>query len=65
MVLVTELWLRKHKFKYHGLVMGKPRCTDDQEYHWIDNRKVRATQYLTKFTELVTKNIDIEVFDDE
>ena len=63
--LVTALWLRKHKFKYHGLVMGKPRCTDDQEYHWIDNRKVRATQYLTKFTELVTKNIDIEVFDDE
>lgn len=60
--LVTELWLRKHEFKYHGLVMGKPRCKGDQEYHWIDNRKVRATQYLSKFTDLVKKNVDIEVF---
>ena len=37
---------------------------DEQEYHWIDNRKVRATQYLTKFTELVSKDVNIEVFDD-
>jgi|TARA_R110000751_G_scaffold60183_3_gene125827 hypothetical protein len=62
--LVTELWLKKHKFKYHGLVMDKPRCKDEQEYHWIDNRKVRATQYLSKFTDLVSKDVNIEVFDD-
>ena len=30
----TETWLKKHGFKYHGLLMGKPRGGN---YHWIDN----------------------------
>jgi uncharacterized HAD superfamily protein len=63
--VVTEKWLHDKGFKYHGLVMDKPRCKDNQEYHWIDNRRVRATQYLDKFTNLVTKNVEIEVFDDK
>ena len=30
----TEIWLKKHGFKYHGIVFGKPRGGN---YHWIDN----------------------------
>ena len=30
----TEKWLEMHNFKYHGLLMDKPRGGN---YHWIDN----------------------------
>lgn len=58
---VTEAWLDKHGFKYHGLLVGKPRGGN---YHWIDNHVVKATRYLSKFTELTTVKKDIEVFKD-
>jgi uncharacterized HAD superfamily protein len=58
---VTEKWLNQHGFKYHGIVMGKPRGGN---YHWIDNHMVRATRYEGKFTELVEKNVSIQVFKD-
>ena len=58
---VTEVWLKKHNFKYHGLLMGKPRGGN---YHWIDNHIVRATRFRGKFTELIAVNKEIEVFDD-
>lgn len=45
---ITETWLKKHGFKYHGIVMGKPRGGN---YHWIDNNSVKATRYRGKFTE--------------
>ena len=57
--VVTERWLKKHGFKYHGLLMGKPRGGN---YHWIDNHMVRATRYDGRFTELVEKNTKIQVF---
>jgi len=47
---VTENWLQQHGFKYHSLLMGKPRGGN---YHWIDNHMVRATRYKGKFTHLV------------
>ena len=56
---VTEKWLKKHGFKYHGLLMDKPRGGN---YHWIDNHMVRATRYEGKFTDLVEKNVKIQVF---
>ncbi|MBT5639675.1 MAG: phosphoheptose isomerase, partial [Euryarchaeota archaeon] len=43
-------------------LMGKPRGGN---YHWIDNHVVRATRYTSKFTDLVKRNVEIEVFDDE
>ena len=46
---MTEEWLKKHGFKYHSLLMGKPRGGN---YHWIDNH-------------LVKKEVTIEVFKDE
>ncbi|MDO5607327.1 MAG: phosphoheptose isomerase [Capnocytophaga sp.] len=59
---ITETWLKKHGFNYHGMIMGKPRGGN---YHWIDNHLVKATRYKGKFTDLVEKNVTIEVFDDE
>ena len=56
---ITETWLKKHDFKYHGLLMGKPRGGN---YHWIDNHLVRATRFKGKFTDLVIETKDIEVF---
>jgi hypothetical protein len=58
---VTENWLKKHGFNYHSLLMGKPRGGN---YHWVDNHLVRATRYKGKFTDLVEKEVTIEVFDD-
>jgi hypothetical protein len=57
---VTEFWLNKHGFKYHGLLVGKPRGGN---YHWIDNHIVRATRFKGKFTDLVMKEATIEVFE--
>ncbi len=56
---VTETWLNKHGFKYHGLLMNKPRGGN---YHWIDNHIVRATRFHGKFTDLIKKTKTIEVF---
>ena len=56
---VTEDWLNKFGFKYHGMVMGKPRGGN---YHWVDNHIVRATRYDGKFTDLVEETTKIEVF---
>jgi len=57
---VTEKWLNKHGFKYHGLLLNKPRGGN---YHWIDNHIVRATRFKGKFTDLVVKQKNVEVFD--
>lgn len=57
----TEFWLKKHGFKYHGIVFGKPRGGN---YHWIDNHIVKATRYKGRFTDLIEKTGTIEVFDD-
>ena len=58
---VTEEWLNKRGFKFHSLLMGKPRGGN---YHWIDNHLVNATRYNGKFTDLIEKEVKIEVFDD-
>ena len=57
---ITEYWLKKHGFKYHGLLVGKPRGGN---YHWIDNHMVKATRFKGKFTDLVKVNATIEVFE--
>ena len=58
---VTEQWLKTNGFKYHSLLMGKPRGGN---YHWIDNHLVKATRYNGKFTDFIEKEVTIEVFDD-
>jgi len=56
---VTEKWLEKNNFKYHFLLLNKPRGGN---YHWIDNHIVKATRFKGKFTDLVVETKDIEVF---
>ncbi|KRO66931.1 MAG: phosphoheptose isomerase [Cryomorphaceae bacterium BACL21 MAG-121220-bin10] len=58
---ITQQWLNKHGFLYHSLLMGKPRGGN---YHWIDNHLVKATRYNGKFTDLVDKEVTIQVFND-
>ena len=53
--------VKSNGFKYHSLLMGKPRGGN---YHWIDNHLVKATQYKGNFTDLIEKEVTIEVFDD-
>lgn len=62
---VTDFWLKENGFKYHGLIMGKPRCVNpDDEYVWIDNRKVRGITYTSVWTDLKKVNKDILTFGD-
>lgn len=56
---ITEEWLNRHGFKYHGILMGKPRGGN---YHWIDNHIVRGTRFKGKFTEMETVMKEILVF---
>lgn len=58
--IVTKQWLDKHGFKYHNLLLNKPRGGN---YHWIDNHIVRATRYDGKWTNLTKKEHTIEVFE--
>lgn len=56
---LTEEWLKRHRFKFNGLIMGKPRGGN---YHWIDNHIVKATRFKGQFTDLIVKTHEIEVF---
>jgi uncharacterized HAD superfamily protein len=58
---ITTTWLNEHEFKYHGLLMNKPRGGN---YHWIDNHIVRATRYNGIWSPLTTKKVDIQVFEE-
>lgn len=58
---ITEKWLSQHGFKYHGILMGKPRGGN---YHWIDNHIVKATKFNGKWTPFELQVKTIEVFKD-
>ncbi len=58
---VTERWLDKNGFRYHGVLYDKPRGGN---YHWVDNHTVRATRFNSKFTRFVKRWAEVEVFDD-
>lgn len=58
----TEQWLKEHGFKWHGIIFGKPRGGN---YHWIDDRSVKATRFVGKFTDLVKVQKEVEVFGEE
>ena len=40
--IVTEKWLEDHGFKYHKIIMEKPRGGN---YIWIDDRDVEAIKF--------------------
>ncbi len=39
---VTEKWLEDHGFKYHKMIMEKPRGGN---YIWIDDREIEAIKF--------------------
>ncbi len=43
---MTEEWLKKWEFNYHGLIMNKPRGGN---YYWIDNHWVGSHQFDGSF----------------
>ena len=55
---ITEKWLDENGFKYHGLLMNKPRGGN---YHWVDNHIVRATRFSGKFTDLVEEEVKLSL----
>jgi uncharacterized HAD superfamily protein len=57
--LVTRQWLKNHGFKYHNLLLNKPRGGN---YHWIDNHTVRATRYVGVWNDLVRAEKIVEIF---
>ena len=56
---VTEDWLENNGFKYHSLVMGKPRGGN---YHWVDNHIVKGTRYQGIWADLIEVEKKIQVF---
>jgi uncharacterized HAD superfamily protein len=62
---VTIEWLDDNGFKYHGLVTDKPRCINpEDEYVWVDNRKVRGITYNSVWGDLKEVNKKILTFGD-
>lgn len=59
---VTEKWLKDNGFKYHSLIMNKPRIKVNQIYMWIDNKPVKAVTHKGRWTELVKKKVDADIF---
>lgn len=55
----TKHWLNKNGFKYHNLLLNKPRFGN---YHWIDNHVVRATRYNGVWGDLIKTQKLVEVF---
>jgi len=49
----TLAWLWKHGFKFHDLITDKPRCSEDEEYVWIDNKPVRGITYKGEWSPIV------------
>lgn len=47
--VVTENWLKEHGFKYHNLLMDKPRGGN---YTWIDNHIVEGILYKGDWEEI-------------
>ncbi len=56
----TENWLNSHGFKFHNIIFGKPRGGN---YHYIDDKHIRATTFMGKFGNFVKKDAQIEVFE--
>ena len=49
---ITEKWLKTHGFKYHSLLMDKPR---GGQYYWIDNHFVKGIRFEGNWGSMVTE----------
>jgi len=57
---ITENWLKDHGFKYSEVIFNKPRGGN---YHYIDDKKIKATRFEGKLGEFIEKEKKIQVFD--
>jgi len=57
---ITVNWLKEHGFKYHNILFGKPRGGN---YHYIDDKNVRATKFQGKFGKFVYRKKKVQVFE--
>jgi hypothetical protein len=57
---ITEKWLRRHGFKYHRILYNKPRGGN---YHYVDDKTIRATRFKGKFGKFVLRRKTIEVLE--
>lgn len=46
---ITSDWLKNHGFRYHHLLMDKPR---GGQYHWIDNHIVKGIRFEGSWDEM-------------
>ena len=58
---ITIEWLNTHGFKFHDLIMDKPRIKGYDEYVWIDNQPTRGITYTGSWSPIVElKNQEVE-----
>lgn len=58
---VTIEWLNKHGFKFHDIIMDKPRIYGYDEYVWIDNHPTRGITFTGTWSPIVElKNQEVE-----
>lgn len=56
---ITVNWLKEHGFNYHNIIFNKPRGGN---YHYIDDKPIKATNFKGKLTPFVYKKKEVEVF---
>lgn len=49
---ITELWLKSNGFKYHALIMNKPKAN---KYYWINNLDVHGIKYNNNWNHITDK----------
>ena len=58
---ITIEWLNTHGFKFHDLIMDKPRIKGYDEYVWIDNHPTRGITYNGSWSPIVElKNQEVD-----
>ena len=58
---LTVRWLSEHGFKYHRLLLNKPR---GGSYVWIDNHSVKGVTYKGIWSNLVKKLKEVTIFEE-
>jgi len=53
---VTETWLRSNNFKFHALLMNKPRGGN---YIWIDNLDVKGIKYENNWKQVLYNDFNL------
>jgi hypothetical protein len=61
----TETWLKRNSVRHHQVIFNKPRAVRGEEYHYIDDRPIRATTFKGKFSDFVKKHKEVLVFEED